>query len=54
MNITGVDNILHHRKGSSPWIICIYYAIRMEQETDRFYPSAPFEKNELEQRLEKT
>ena len=25
----------------------------MEQKTDRLYPSAPFEKNDLEQRLEK-
>ena len=25
----------------------------MEQKRDRFYPSAPFENNDLEQRLEK-
>ena len=51
-NIAGSCLFSSHRKKFLPRYICINYAIKMDQKCARFYPNAPLENDDLEQRLE--
>ena len=47
--------IKFYHEGRGPYLgkFIRFYTIYMEQKTNRLYPSAPLENNDLEQRLEK-